>query len=100
MPRPRPFPSGLLQSDFSAASSSTPSSRAGSGSSSSVGFHFGGLTSSDFRNSTGSLPAAAASSSMKLSTANPLNEFSTDRHQARGTALAAGLYSRRTLGMA
>src|ERR1019366_4501045 len=94
------FGSGLPQPAFSAANSSTPSSRAGSGSSSLFAFQFVGLTSRDLRNCTGSCPAAAANSSMKLSTANPLNEFSTDRHQARGTALATGLNSSRTFGIA
>ena len=37
---------------------------------------------------------------MKLSTANPLNECSTERHHNGGTELATGLYSSRTLGIA
>src|ERR1700758_4832330 len=100
MPRPEPLGSGFPQPDFSAASSSTPRRRAGSGSSSKRAFQLAGLTSRLRQNSNGSFPAAAASSSMKLSTANPLKECSTDRHHARGTALSAGLYSMRTLGIA
>src|SRR3954468_16640876 len=99
MPRPLPFGSGFDQPTFSAAKSSTPRKRAGSGSSSSLGFQFAGFTRSPRRNSTGSFPAAAASSSMKHSTANPLKECSTERHHSGGTELATALYSSRTLGM-
>ena len=36
---------------------------------------------------------------MKHSTANPLNECSTERHHSGGTELVTALYSSRTLGM-
>src|SRR5260370_814125 len=100
MPRPLPLGNGLLQSDFSAANSSTARSRSGSTSSSPAGFVLVRLTSRFLRNWTGSCFAAAANSSMKHSTAKPLKEFSTERHHALGTEVAAGLYSRRTFGIA
>src|SRR5438270_4562141 len=94
-----PLGSGFDQPTFSAAKSSTPRKRAGSGSSSSLGFQFAGFTRSPLRNSTGSLPAAAASSSIKHSTAKPLKECSTDRHHNGGTELGTAEYSNRTLRM-
>src|SRR5260370_333772 len=43
--------------------------------------------------------AAAASSSIKLSTTKPLLECSTERHQARGTLDSASVYSMRMFGV-
>ena len=51
------------------------------------------------RNKYGSCPAACANSSMNDSTARPLNEFSTERHHARGTALSIGVNAVRMCAM-
>src|SRR5438309_71396 len=101
MPRPIPLGRGFPHPAFSAASCKTPLSRAVS---SGVAFsspNRGILRSSPMsfrRNASGSWPAAAASSSIKLSTTKPLLECSTERHHARGTLDSAKVYSRRRFG--
>ena len=72
MPRARPAGSGVPQPAFWAASSSTPRCR-------------GLPASSSRRYAYGSLPAACASSSMKLSTTKPVCVWPTERHQSTGT---------------
>src|SRR4029077_21270118 len=102
MPRPSPSRIGLPHPAFSAASCSTPFRRAVSRGGASVPSpNWGILRDSPInlsRNSSGSCPAAAASSSTKLSTTKPLLECSTERHHARGALECARVYSMRRFG--
>ena len=56
--------------------------------------------SSPSRNSSGSTPAACASSSTKLSITNALPECSTERHHITGTAVSTKAKSMRRAGIA
>src|ERR1700674_3598646 len=103
MPREIPLGSGLLQPAFSAARRKTLLRRAVSRGLFSFGLVKSGILRSSpmwrRRNSRGSAPAAAASSSTKDLTTKPLLECSTERHQARGTDDFASVYSTRKFGV-
>src|SRR5262249_631613 len=97
IPRPTPAGTGLPQSPFSAATFRTFLSRAVSSGLPSFGLVKSGIFRSPpisfIRNSYGSAPAAAASSSTKHSTMNPLDQCSTELHRAGGTPDFASVFS-------
>src|ERR1700730_16714499 len=103
MPRATPFGSGVPHAAFSAASCKTFLRRAVSRGLPSLGLVKSGIFRAApikrKRNAKGSAPAAAASSSTKVSTTKPLLECSTERHHARGTPDLANAYSTRKLGV-
>ena len=78
--------SGFPHPDLSRASSITRRRRSSAGS-------------MDSWNSIGSFPASCASSSIIDCTAKALKEFSTERHQPRGTAESTFAKSRRTFAI-